>query len=198
MHPELANAIDIVKQKSPDALDHALALLQGTVLKYSLQICKQREDAEDTAQEVLLRTARFLHNFDNAMALSVWLYRVAKTQCSMSRRRSKFAPTEQVSLDDSDNDRAIALIEQIADENRPSAQQIILRIETAEQILAAIRKLPEPYREVLTLHDLEELDTEKLAEVLGISEGAVRVRLHRARTMLKQQLSSIAEELTIP
>lgn len=193
MRAEIEQAIDVVRQRRPEALDQALGLLQDTVLKFSLKICRQREDAEDTAQEVLMRTAHILHDFDNPMALSVWLYKVARTQCMMKRRRSKYAPEHELPLDEQLN------IEVPSDGyGKPlSPEQLLIRIEGAEHVLAAIRELPEQQRQVLTLHDLEELDNAEVARTLDLSEGAVRVRLHRARKALREKLEGVGIELAV-
>lgn len=193
MRPEIQRAIELVREKRPEALDQALGLLQDTVLKYSLKICRQHEDAEDTAQEVLIRTARFLPDFENPMALSVWLYKVARTQCMMKRRKSKFAPEHELSLDDAPN----AEIPSNGNEGLRSPEEFFLRIEGAELVLSAIRQLPDQQRQVITLHDLEELSTAEVAQTLGISEGAVRVRLHRARTALRELLQPMGVDMPI-
>jgi len=189
MRTEITEAVATIKARRPDALEHALALLQDTVMAYSMQVCRHREDAEDTAQEVLLRTARFLPHFENAMALSVWLYKVARSQCVMTRRRSKYAPTEEIPLED-------LLMEVPAADNAAgpglSPEKFLIEIEGAERILAAIRELPEGPRRILTLHDLEELGIAEVAHTIGISEGAARVRLHRARKMLRERLARSA------
>jgi RNA polymerase sigma-70 factor (ECF subfamily) len=193
MRSEIAEAVRVVQQKRPEALEHALALLQDTVMAYSMKVCGQREDAEDTAQEVLLRTARYLPQFDSPMALSVWLYKVARSQCMMKRRRSKYAPAEELPME--------ALLAQVPAETKStgpgiSPEEFLIKVESAERILAAIRELPEQYRTIITLHDLEELDTAQVARAIEISEGAVRVRLHRARKMLREHLE--AAEVPVP
>ena len=64
-----------------------------------MKVCGQRQDAEDTMQEVLLKSVANLPKFNNPKALMVWLYKVAKNRCLMSRRKSKFAPKEDLSLE---------------------------------------------------------------------------------------------------
>ena len=113
------------------------------------------------------------------MALSVWLYKVARNQCLMKRRRSKHEGQQEV-YDE-------ALPDKYTWDNQvpPSPEALLLKLERAEQVLAHIRALPDQHRVVLTLHDLEELDTSEIAELLDTSEGSVRVRLHRARKLLR-------------
>lgn len=82
-----------------------MALLQSTVYSFSMKVCGQREDAEDTMQEVLVKSVPNLPKFDSPRALMVWLYKVAKSRCLMSRRKSKFAPKEALSLEELMPDR---------------------------------------------------------------------------------------------
>src|ERR1700674_4818352 len=90
----------LIQRKNSKSLEEALALLQKTVFSFSMKVCGQRQDAEDTMQEELLKSVPNLPKFDNPKALMVWLYRVAKNHCLMSRRRSKYAPKEDLSLDE--------------------------------------------------------------------------------------------------
>src|ERR1700732_1027522 len=90
----------LIQRKDSKSLEEALALLQKTVFSFSMKVCGQRQDAEDTMQEVLLKSVPNLPKFDNPKALMVWLYKVAKNRCLMSRRRSKFAPKEDLSLEE--------------------------------------------------------------------------------------------------
>ena len=92
MRSEIEQAVRLLQRGDDDALEQALALLQNTVFSFSMRVCGQRQDAEDTMQEVLLKSVPLLPKFDSPKALVVWLYKVAKTRCLMSRRRSKFAP----------------------------------------------------------------------------------------------------------
>lgn len=180
MKRELAEAIALVKQEHPDAMNNALALLHATVMNFSLRVCQHRENAEDTAQEVLLRTARFLPGFESPDALSVWLYKVARSQCLTLRRHGMCAPARKLSLDD---DRAFPM-----ESTGPSPEAFLMQVENAERLLAAVKALPEGHCHVLTLHSFGEYGTAEIARALGVSQGAVRVRLHRARTALREKL----------
>ena len=92
MRQEIERAINLLKSGRPDAVEQALTLLQNSVFSFSMRVCQQKEDAEDTMQEVLVKSLPYLKNFDSPRALVVWLYKVAKNHCLMSRRRSKFQP----------------------------------------------------------------------------------------------------------
>jgi DNA-directed RNA polymerase specialized sigma24 family protein len=98
MRSEIEQAVQLLQTGDDAALEQALALLQNTVFSFSMRVCGQRQDAEDTMQEVLLESVPHLPKFDSPKALVVWLYKVAKNRCLMSRRRSKFAPNPDASL----------------------------------------------------------------------------------------------------
>jgi RNA polymerase sigma-70 factor (ECF subfamily) len=187
MRPELEKALGEVRGGSPAALERALETLQQTVFKFSMKLCGHREDAEDTAQETLLRTAAELRKFDSSQALAVWLYKVARSRCLMSRRRSKFDRHPHLSLDDVLPDRA-GLEAQLASSG-PGPEQRLLRKEDAGELARAVLRIPPLYRQVLVLHDMEELSAREVAQVMGIAEGTVRVRLHRARAFLRNELA---------
>src|SRR5579863_5368320 len=105
MRPQLIQAAELLRRNTPEAVEEAIGLLQSTVFSFSMKVCGHREDAEDTMQEVLVKAIPYLPKFDSPRALLVWLYKVAKNRCLMSRRKSKFAPKQELSLDELMPDR---------------------------------------------------------------------------------------------
>lgn len=187
MRLELERVVDLLKRKDEPALEEALALLQNTIFSFSMKVCGQKQDAEDTTQEVLLQSLRNLSKFDNARALVVWLYKVAKTRCLMSRRKSKFAPKEALSLEELMPDqKELAGFSQKMAENPETAT---MRRENGKRLREAVQKLPPEYRLVLVLRDMEELSDNDVAEITGLKPGTVRVRLHRARLFVRKELA---------
>jgi RNA polymerase sigma-70 factor (ECF subfamily) len=184
---ELLRAIAELRNHDPESMERALALVQQTAFSFSMKVCGHREDAEDTAQETLIRAVPELSNFDSPEALAVWLYKVARSRCLMSRRRSKFAPKQTLSLDDLVPDRG--QLEALTASKEVGPEQQLLRAENREEFQRAVLKIPPDYRMVLVLHDMEELSTEEVARITGLREGTVRVRLHRARVFLRNQLA---------
>jgi RNA polymerase sigma-70 factor, ECF subfamily len=184
MRAEIEQAVALLQSGDEQAMERALALLQNTVFSFSMRVCGQRQDAEDTMQEVLVRSVPQLPRFDNPKALLVWLYKVAKTRCLMSRRRSKFAPHAELSLEELMPDRSQLL----NDAGNINPESFAIRSEEAGLLRAAIQKLPPPYRIVLVLRDMEGLTDEEVAEITGLRSGTVRVRLHRARLFVRNAL----------
>jgi len=189
MNSQVEQPLANLKSGNPEHVERALETLQEVVYGFGMKVCGVREDAEDTAQETLIRLARQLKEFLDARALAVWLYKVAKTQCLMSRRKSKFAPAQVLSLD--------ALMPREGGSAAPAVksweitpEEILLNKELRSKLEDAVLALPKPYRLVLILRDMEQLDTREVAEVMGISEETTKMRLHRARVFLRNALAS--------
>jgi RNA polymerase sigma-70 factor (ECF subfamily) len=189
MRPEIQQAVLLLQRKDDKALEEALVLLQNTVFSFSMRVCGQREDAEDTMQEVLLKSVPYLPKFESPKALIVWLYKVAKNRCLMSRRRSKFAPKQDLSLEELMPDRQE--LERLSGDGSINPETFAIRSEEAERLRQAIQKLPPPYRIVLVLRDMEGLTDEEVAEITGLRSGTVRVRLHRARLFVRKELMKV-------
>jgi RNA polymerase sigma-70 factor, ECF subfamily len=185
MRSEIEQAISLLRRGDDQALEEALSLLQNTVFSFSMRVCGQREDAEDTMQDVLVKSVPYLPKFDNPKALVVWLYKVAKNRCLMSRRRSKFAPHPELSLDELMPDRKE--LERLGSEGI-NPEVFAIHSEEAARVREAIQKLPPQYRIVLVLRDMEGLTDDEVAEVTGLRSGTVRVRLHRARLFVRKEL----------
>ncbi len=188
MRAEIERAVELLGRKDAKSLEEALALLQGTVFSFSMKVCGQRQDAEDTMQEVLLKSVPNLPKFDNPKALVVWLYKVAKNQCLMNRRKSKFAPKQDLSLEELMPDRQE--LERLSGGGTDGTPETIFaRRESAKRLREAVQKLPSEYRLILVLHDMEELSDEDIAEITGLEPGTIRVRLHRARLFVRKELA---------
>lgn len=187
MHSEIEQAVRLLQRGDDESLEQALVLLQNTVFSFSMRVCGQRQDAEDTMQEVLLKSIPYLPKFDSPKALVVWLYKVAKNRCLMNRRRSKFAPSRELSLEELMPDRRE--LEKLSDEGGINPEKFAIRSEEAGMLREAIQKLPAQYRIVLVLRDMEGLSDEDVAEITGLRAGTVRVRLHRARLFVRKDLT---------
>ncbi|MGO8733145.1 MAG: RNA polymerase sigma factor [Terriglobia bacterium] len=197
MNSQVEQALASLKSGNPEDVERALKTLREVVYGFGMKVCGVREDAEDTAQETLIRLARQLKDFPDARALAVWLYKVAKTQCLMSRRKSKFAPAQMLSLD--------ALMPRESGAAAPGVkswevtpEEILLNKELRSKLKDAVLALPKHYRLVLILRDMEQLDTREVAEVMGISEETTKMRLHRARVFLRNALAGYVRRAEMP
>ncbi|HTV83559.1 MAG TPA: sigma-70 family RNA polymerase sigma factor [Acidobacteriaceae bacterium] len=187
LRADLEDAIGVLRQGDPQGVSRALELLQRTVLSFGIKVCGHREDAEDTAQEVLLKSLPHLVHLDDPQSLSAWLYTAAKNRCWQTRRRASYR--RSVALEDlmPAGDELSALL---ADSGR-SPEAIAASREDSRLLQQAVLELPPQYRIVLVLHDMEELETEQVARILSLQTGTVRVRLHRARLMLRREVNRL-------
>ena len=186
MRPELQKAIQLLRT-DPAGVPHALRLLQGTVFSFSMKLCGHREDAEDTMQDVLVSSLPHLAKIEDPRALSVWLYTAARNRCW--RKRKKESTYKTVALEDLMPDGAELSALLTAAAASPEAKA--LTHEDQRRVHQAVLQLSPQYRLVLVLHDMEELDTEQVAAVLSLQPGTVRVRLHRARLLLRKELEKL-------
>ncbi len=187
VRPEIEQVIQLIQRNDQKSLEQALGLLQKTVFSFSMKVCGQRQDAEDTMQEVLLKSVPNLPKFDSPKALMVWLYKVAKNRCLMSRRKSKFAPKEDLSLEEMMPDRRE--LQKLSGTTDGTPETSLLRRESAKRLRDAVQRLPAEYRLILVLHDMEELSHGDVAEITGLRPGTIRVRLHRARLFVRKELA---------
>ena len=152
-------------------------------------MCGQREDAEEVAQDTLLKVFENFDQLQDPERVKAWVFRIAKNYCLMKRRKSVFAPEREYSLDEllpgaADAPRAM----QVADTGElPEGQ--VLRAELGSRLEEALRGLPEIYRSVVLLRDVEGLSTAEAAGVLELSEDVVKQRLHRGRLALRKSLA---------
>ena len=176
------------------AFDRFVAYFRSRIFNYSWLMCGQREDAEEVAQEALLRVFEKFTELRDPERVRPWVFRIAKNACLTKRRRSLFAPSnnQEVSLDSlmpaRDGQGGGVRIEN-ADWSRLQEDQV-LQAEMHKELRQAIRDLPDLYRPVILLRDMEELSTEETAQILDVSEDVVKTRLHRARLMLRRQLDA--------
>lgn len=192
MRPELLQAAQLIQRNTPESMEEAVGLLQRTVYSFSMKVCGHPQDAEDTTQEVLFRSLNHLAKIQDPQALAVWLYTVTRNRCWRMRRKPANSSSRTLSLDELMPDDAE--LNRLLQDNSPGPEDTALHAEQHQLLHRAVLAIPAPLRIVLVLHDMEELTTEEVAQVLGIQPGTVRVRLHRARLAVRQQMSRILEE----
>lgn len=174
----------------PTAFDRFVEIFQQKLFQYAHMTCGQREDAEEVAQETLLKVFQSFDQLREPERIKPWVFTIARNVCYMKRRKSIFAPEEEISLDalmpefrQTGEGRRL----EIADWSHLPEDEA-MQHEVREIVDQAIRELPEIYRSALLLRDVEDLTTEEAAEVLGVSVDVVKTRLHRARLMVRNKL----------
>ena len=194
MRPELIRATNLLRLNTPEAVEEAISLLQNTVYSFSMKVCGHPEDAEDTMQEVLFRSLRHLAKLKDPQKLAVWLYTVTRNRCWRMRRKSANAPASILSLDElMPSDEELGLLLQDA---KKSPEGNLLLAEQHHILHQATLRIPAPLRIVLVLHDMEELTTEQVAQVLELQQGSVRIRLHRARLSVRKEMNNLLSGTT--
>ena len=159
---------------------------------FSLRMCRDAADAEDAVQETFLNVFRYLKNFRYETKFKNWLYRVAASTCIKKRRKSKFAPERELSLDEFLPQDETEVPDRVP---RWALMPLdkLLNNELLDKINAAIYTLPEKYRLVIVLRDIEGFSTAETAQILNLSDANVKVRLHRARLFLRDKLKGYFE-----
>ncbi len=174
----------------PGAFDRFVETYGAKVFQYSYLMCGQREDAEEVSQETLMKVFASLDQLREPERLKAWVFRIARNACYMKRRKSVFAPSQELSLEEflpafeGDGERKKL---QIADWSA-LPDDLVLQEELRRELDQAIAELPEIYRSVVLLRDVEELSTEETAQILEVGPDVVKTRLHRARLALRKRL----------
>lgn len=171
-----------------EAFDEFVEIFRRKIFQFSMWTCGIPEDAEEVAQEALLKAFQNFRQLEDPSRVKPWIFRIAKNVCLMRRRKSVFAP-EELSLDELMPRRGVDGGLEIADwSNLPDEQ--VLKGEMRDLLQSAIRRLPEIYRSVLLFRDVEGMSTDQTADALDLSIDVVKTRLHRARLAIRKELDS--------
>jgi len=186
--------LDAIRRDDPAAFEEFVRRYGSRIYGFGVRVCGEPEAAKDVAQETLIQVFRSIKDVQEPKALRSWLYRVVSNACLMRRRKKKHEPKRELSLEElmpAGPDGAGIQIPDAADLPDDEAA----RGEVREAVHAGIDELPAEYRMVLLLRDIEQLSTRETAEALELTESTVKMRLHRARLMLRKVL---VERLGLP
>ncbi len=157
------------------------------ILRYLARLLDEHE-AEDVTQEVFLKVSRALKNFQGESQLSTWIYRIATNAAIDKMRTASFRHGDEHSLLDDANEAEDKDV--WTGEEAPSLEQQLMRKEMYECFVNYVKNLPMNYQTVVILSDVERLTNNEIAEVLGLSLDTVKIRLHRGRARLVQELKA--------
>lgn len=163
------------------------------IYRLAIKMLNQQQDAEDVLQETFLKAYRGIKSFDGRSKISTWLFRIATNEALMVIRKKH---PDTVSIDEP--------VETEEGEQEPLQiidwcclpEEELLSEETRQKLDAAAQKLPQRLKVVFILRDIDDLSTHETAEVLGLSDTAVKTRLSRARLRLREELSAYFSEKT--
>jgi RNA polymerase sigma-70 factor, ECF subfamily len=187
--------VDLVrrlKAGDEDAYATIVRTLGGRMLAVARRFLHDEDLARDAVQDAFLSAFRGIHSFDGDAQIATWLHRIVVNAALMKLRTRRRKPEQSI------EPMLPAFAEDGHHASRPvqawtdSAEQTLLRREARAQVRAAIAELPESYRTALMLRDIEERSTRDAADLLGITENALKLRLHRARQALATRLQAVA------
>lgn len=160
---------------------------QPRLLRYLVRLVGEHE-AEDLSQEVFVKVNQALKTFRGESQLSTWLYRIATNAAIDKMRTASFRQgTEQIVLDDSNE---IEDKDSWTGEETPSLEQQLMQKEMYQCFIDYVKNLPTSYRAIIILSELEGLSNNDIAEILGLSLDVVKIRLHRGRVRLLEELKT--------
>ena len=169
------------------AFETMVRVFGGRLLAVARRFMRNDEDARDVVQSAYLSAFRSLNEFEGACLMSTWLHRIVVNTALMKLRSRRRKPEESIDVllpafqEDGHH------VEQFPDWSAP-ADQLLEQKQTRATVRACIGQLPENYRAVLLLRDIEGRSTQEVAELLTMTPTAVKVRLHRARQALSTLL----------
>lgn len=185
--PDETQLLVQLRAGDPAAFEKLVRAYGGRLLAVAHRFLHNEDEARDVLQDALLSAFKALDRFEGNARLSTWLHRIVVNTSLMrlrSRRRSLEEPIDEL-LPKFLEDGHQALP---AESWRDSSEMMLEREQTCSLVRRCIERLPDSYRTVLLLRDIEELDTEEAARLLGVTPNAVKVRLHRARQALRSLL----------
>lgn len=176
------------KAGSYEAFEELVNRYEKKIYRLGLNLTGNPEDAEDMLQETFLKAFEHLPDFREDARFYTWIVRIAINQGLMKLRKRR--SSKEVQMEDISNDDGEVIPREFADWRR-NPEQELERTELETILQNAARALPMTFRTVFFLRDVEGLSTEETAEMLNLSEGAVKARLFRARLRLREELSKI-------
>ena len=170
------------------AFEQVIVKESPRLFRMIMRIVQDEDEARSVMQETFLQAYKRLSTFRRESKFSTWLYAIGLNLARASLRKLKrFDTLDEEAIDRMQPAFSNGMYTDSYEAWNP--QKIAEKEERKDLVHKAINKLPDDYRAIVTLRDIEELSTTEVAEVLSISEGAVRVRLHRARQALRKQLA---------
>lgn len=176
-----------LRRGDAEAFEELVRTHGGRLLAVARRLLRDEEDARDAVQEGFLAAYRSLGQFEGGCRIATWMHRIVVNASLMKLRTKRRKPEEPIE----------ALLPRFLEDGHHAshpgdwyapADELLEQVQARALVRRAVDELPETYRTVLLLRDIEELDTAETAALLGIGENAVKTRLHRARQALRALL----------
>ncbi len=181
--------IDKIKIGDDRAFAQLVKRYEQTVWGFAFKLCRNKEKAEESFQDTFINVFRKIDQFNSRSKFSTWLYTIVANNCLMHHRKRKLESLLE-SLDEAPDLENKEVQKQLAAWD-DSPIETMMNKELREQMDAAISELPDEYKVVFVLRDLEEKTTEETAKILKISVPAVKSRLRRSRIFLRHKLHGL-------
>ena len=186
---------------SEEAFSRLIAEYQGPVYSLVSRLLKDPSDAPDITQDVFIKVFRGIGKFHGDASLRTWIYRIALHEASNQRRWWSRHRGREVTIDtqpeSGDGRDAVCLKDMLVD-GQASPFEMAVHGEIRATVERELQQLPEPFRTVVVLRDLEGLSYDEIAEILGTHLGTVKSRLVRGRGLLRVRLSGLMKTAETP
>lgn len=180
--------IESAKRGDLESFDRIVLAYQQKVFNLAFRLLGEREEAEDLTQEVFINVFRHLSRFRGDAQFSTWIYQVTVNHC---RNRLKYLKRRYQHATESLDDPIVTAEGEIEKDLRyegDAPEDVLYRQQVQKLVQMALDKLRDDYREVIVLRDIQELSYHEISGILGLPEGTVKSKLHRARWELKDIL----------
>jgi RNA polymerase sigma-70 factor, ECF subfamily len=192
VHPEEAAVIEQLKAGSDEAFAWLISRYQQPLYSLIYRILPNPGDAADITQDVFIKVFRGIAHFNGDASLRTWIYRIALHEALNQRRWWSRHRGHEIALENDAEEPHPSLMDTLED-RQESPFDAAAHSEIAARVEAALREVPEPFRTVVVLRDLEGFGYEEIAEILSASLGTVKSRLMRGRAHLKNRLAPFIE-----
>lgn len=182
---EEAQVIEQILKGDINAYEQLVTRYEKSVYNLALRMTDNAEDAADMAQEAFIKAYNSLGSFRGDSKFSVWLYRIVSNVCLDFLRKQSRRPAMSLSVEDDDGEDVQL---DVPDESM-SPESLLERKLTRESVRAGLARLPEDYRQILLLRELQGLSYDEIAQTLDVGVGTVKSRIFRAREKLCAFLS---------
>ena len=182
---EEAQVIERVLAGDVNAYEELVTKYEKSVYNLALRMTDNAEDAADMAQEAFIKAYNSLSGFRGDSKFSVWLYRIVSNVCLDFLRKQSRRPAVSLSVEDDDGEE----VQMDVPDDSMSPQQMLERQLTREAVREGLSQLPEDYRQILLLRELQGLSYDEIAQALDIGVGTVKSRIFRAREKLCEFLN---------
>lgn len=173
------------------AMEELLLQAQEVAFRFSFLVCGHAQDAEDVMQDALLKTYRHVGRIREPEHFRTWLYKTVRNTCLMKRRRRVDEPSHLVSIEQGGPAGGDGFTAIDVEDPARGPDEAAMNTWLGDRLRAALKTLPPSYRVIVFLREMEGLSTREVAKVTGISEANVKTRLHRARSLLREQLEGV-------